>query len=89
MDHLILVPAYGRDYESAAQVRKDWEAGKDFKIANAVGKFGRWCGSYTSIRDFQRSEPVPEGSYIRYKKLTELTHIGIWEEAEPMEEADE
>ena len=30
-----LVPAYGRDYKSAKEVKADWDAGKDFQIANA------------------------------------------------------
>lgn len=39
----ILVPAYGRSYFSTADARKDWEAGKDFR----VGRNGPYC----SIRD--------------------------------------
>lgn len=30
--YLSAVPAYGRDYRSAKEVRADWEAGKDFRI---------------------------------------------------------
>ena len=29
---LTLVPAYGRDYKTAKEVKADWESGKDFKI---------------------------------------------------------
>jgi len=29
-----LVPAYGRDYKSAKAVKADWDAGKDFRIAD-------------------------------------------------------
>lgn len=31
--HLTLVPAYGRDYKSKAEVQRDLDAGKDFIIA--------------------------------------------------------
>lgn len=29
---LIMFPTYGRDYESAEEVRVDWLAGKDFRL---------------------------------------------------------
>ncbi len=32
---LTLIPAYGRDYKTKKEVLADWEAGKDFIIANA------------------------------------------------------
>jgi hypothetical protein len=31
---MTLIPAYGRDYTSAAQARADWDANKDFIIAD-------------------------------------------------------
>lgn len=31
---ITVVPAYGRDYKSAAKAKADWEAGKDFIIKN-------------------------------------------------------
>jgi hypothetical protein len=31
---LTLIPAYGRDYKSAAACLADWNAGKDFQIAS-------------------------------------------------------
>tara|TARA_R110000868_G_C10462181_1_gene727496 strand:+ start:319 stop:528 length:210 start_codon:yes stop_codon:yes gene_type:complete len=34
MNYLTLVPAYGRDYKTAAAVKADWQAGKDFIISN-------------------------------------------------------
>lgn len=40
-----LVPAYGRDYECAAQVKYDLERGVDFTSAN---------GQYCSIRDLRK-----------------------------------
>jgi hypothetical protein len=74
MDHLILIPAYCRDYKTADEVKADWEAGKDFIIMNVTS---RWCGKPCSIRDYK--DGVPEGSYIRYKNKTEITFIGKWD----------
>jgi hypothetical protein len=74
---LVIVPAYRRDYQTAAEVRKDWEAGKDFKIASV----GKDAGRFINNQDAE-AYGLEEGSYIRYKGLTELTHVGTWEEAE-------
>jgi hypothetical protein len=41
---LILVPAYGRKYDSVSTAKLDWLDGKDFRLAN---------GSYCSIRDIK------------------------------------
>ena len=38
----MLVPAYGRVYNSVEAMMADWNAGKDFRI---------WGGPYCSIRD--------------------------------------
>ena len=43
MFNLILMPAYGRRYETNEAALADWNAGKDFRV---VG-----CGPYTSKRD--------------------------------------
>lgn len=32
MKHLTLVPAYGRDYETAARAEGAWLAGKDWRV---------------------------------------------------------
>ena len=34
MNTITLIPAYGRDYHSRAKVLEDWEANKDFIIAD-------------------------------------------------------
>ena len=41
---MVLVPAYGREYETAEAMLADWEQGLDFRIKG---------GSYVSIRDIQ------------------------------------
>lgn len=73
---MILVPAYGRDYRTAAEVKKDWEDGKDFQIAT-IGH--PYYGKYCSISD---NGPDFVGGYIRYNRLTLLTFIGKWVESE-------
>ena len=42
-DTIVLMPAYGRVYDSEHKILKDWNAGKAFKILG---------GPYCSIRDF-------------------------------------
>lgn len=46
-----LVPAYGRDYKTEEEVKRDWESGKDFLIRD-IGQ-GIWDSKYTSIRDWK------------------------------------
>lgn len=43
MYHIIAVPAYGRQYSNAEEVKADWEAGKDFK--------SKTLGSYLNKQD--------------------------------------
>ena len=58
MDSVTVIPAYGRDYKSAAAALADWQAGKDFRIA--------LTGQYCSIRD-----SIP-GVWIRYARQTKI-----------------
>jgi hypothetical protein len=52
---LILVPAYGRTYASAAEMRAGWESGQDFKIK---------AGPYCSIRDLDKLQQASSSIYI-------------------------
>jgi hypothetical protein len=56
------LPAYGRDYKSAAAVKADWAAGKDFLCAIT--------GRYLSVRD-----NVPGEVWVRYARLTKLVRV--------------
>lgn len=47
LNPVLLIPAYGVKYESAEQMRADWEAGKDFR-------FWRGVPTYCSIRDLEK-----------------------------------
>ena len=62
-----LVPAYGRDYKSAKAVKADWDANKDFTIADISSPHD---GRYINKQD------APNGTYnIRYKQLTQVCVI--------------
>jgi hypothetical protein len=82
---MILIPAYGRDYKTAAQVKDHWEHNFDFKVSDI--SMGVDNGRYVNKQDFDKhAKPEQkEGSYIRYNKLTELTFIGKWEEPEELD----
>jgi len=45
---MTLTPAYGRDYKSKKAVLADWEAGKDFIIADIMSK---WDGKPANKSD--------------------------------------
>lgn len=68
-DSMTLTPAYGRDYKSAKEVKADWEANKDFTIADV---FGGQAGRMINKQD------APTGTYnIRYKKQTQVCVITV------------
>lgn len=56
------IPAYGRDYTSAAAALADWNAGKDFRDART--------GQYLSIRD-----NVPCEVWLRFNKLRDIVQV--------------
>lgn len=60
-----LTPSYGRDYKSAAAVKADFLAGKDFTLART--------GQQMSILDVDLSLTV----YLRYAKLTKVTPVTV------------
>jgi len=68
-DYLTLVPAYGRDYQSAKAVKADWYAGKDFQIAT----IGPDDGRYMNKQDARPGDVLN----IRYCRLTRILVIRI------------
>ena len=62
-----LVPAYGRDYTNPEAVKKDWDARKDFLIAD-IGN--EWNGKYTSKEDWGG-----QAVRIRFNKLADFVII--------------
>lgn len=67
---MTLVPAYGRDYKSKAEVEAAWKDGKDFRIASV----GPWMGAYVSKRELAGKEKEVT---IRYRKLAEVVVLPV------------
>ena len=71
---LEVVPAYGRDYKSQAEVKADWEANMDFKIvasytetlAPPMFEYGR----YINKQDADREPNL--NIIVRYAKLAKV-----------------
>ena len=64
MEDIEAVPAYGKDYKTAAEVRQAWNDGKDFRDAAS--------GRYLNKAD--AAKYLETGTYIRlrYAKLTKV-----------------
>jgi len=43
MPYLTVIPAYGRDYRSAAAVKADWADGKDFRVCDLSSRYDGSC----------------------------------------------
>jgi hypothetical protein len=63
-----ITPAYGRDYTSAKQAKRDWHDGKDFILRDITS---RWDGKPCSIRDFSYGANL----FIRYNNLQDLVAV--------------
>ena len=61
-NQLDILPAYGRDYKSIAEVKAAWESGKDFQIIPS--------GGYVGIRESNLllNDGITELN-VRYSKL--------------------
>jgi hypothetical protein len=68
---MTLVPAYGRDYRSAAQVREAFEGGKDFEIASIGPDMGRY------VNKPQLVEAKVGEVMIRYARLTKIVAVKV------------
>ena len=64
MNWQVAVPAYGRDYKTAKQVKEDWAAGKDFRCEPQ--------GCYINKQDADQAGITVE---LRYKQMRELVVI--------------
>ena len=67
-----LIPAYGRDYKSKAEVEKDFNDGKDFTIADVSSPYD---GKY--INKPQVIEAGVSIVTVRYGKLRKVTMIPV------------
>ena len=72
MKTLTLTPAYGRDYKSKKEVLADWNANKDFIIANIMNPYNdKLCNKSDAL--------ILEVTHIniRYKNLTQIAVIKL------------
>lgn len=73
MAHITVTPAYGRDYKSKKAAVEDFDADKDFIVADVTSK---WDGKLVN-----KSQLVEEKQYsevnIRYKKLTMVAVVKL------------
>ena len=67
-----LIPAYGRDYKSKAQILADLEAQKDFIIADISNP---WDGKPANKRDLLAFGVTT--IYVRYKRLANVAKIKL------------
>ena len=65
--YVTLTPAYGRDYKSAKSVKDDWNAGKDFIIADMSS---RWDSKPANKQDM-----AGQSVLLRYAKLAKLVVV--------------
>jgi hypothetical protein len=68
---MTLIPAYGRDYRTPPAVKADWEAGKDFVIAD-IGS--RETGRYINKADAEKYAPS-ETIWVRFNSLTDIIRV--------------
>ena len=61
-----VIPAYGRDYKSAKAAREDWNAGKDFIIADVLHPY---AGKPINIQDGAGV------THIRYSKMRKICTV--------------
>lgn len=64
---MTLTPAYGRDYKSKAEVQADWDADKDFIIADVHDRY--------SGKPVNKSQLAGRDVWIRYKQLRSIVQV--------------
>ena len=72
MKKMTLTPAYGRDYKSKAAVLADFDADKDFLVADFSSP---WDG-----KPVNKSQLVSEGftvANVRYARLTKVAVVNL------------
>ncbi len=67
-----LIPAYGRDYKSAKEVKADFEADKDFIISDMSS---RWDGKPINKSQLQQDSFGHGWAYVRFDRLRKVTAI--------------
>lgn len=69
---MTLTPAYGRDYTSGKAAKADWEAGKDFVVADMMDPY---CGKSINKEDAKKAGITSVN--IRYKRLTGIVVVKV------------
>lgn len=64
MTFIEVIPAYGRDYKTQAEVKADWKSGKDFQDP--------FSGSYLNKQD---AEQNGLSVIIRYAKMMKVVAV--------------
>lgn len=71
--HLIVVPAYGRDYQTEAEAISHWEQGLDFKISDVSS---RYDNCYVNVGDKQTILDCNYGGVkIRYNGKADFVFV--------------
>lgn len=70
MSHVVVSPAYGRDYKSGKDAKADWESGKDFVVQSMFGG-----GTYINKED-AKAQGVTSVQ-IRFKRMANLTVVKV------------
>ena len=65
---IIVSGAYGRDYTSLADAKKDWEANKDFRL------HGMHRGSYINKADYEKYGKG-EQVWVRFNQLADKERL--------------
>jgi hypothetical protein len=69
---MTLIPAYGRDYKSKKEVQADFDADKDFVVADMESPFD---GKKVNKSDLKRADV--ESVMIRYKGLRQVAVVKV------------
>lgn len=72
---MTLTPAYGRDYKSAKAVKADWEADKDFIIADFMDPYEGKPVNRQQLRENGTSPGTVVK--IRYGQLRKVTVLAV------------
>lgn len=70
-----LIPAYGRDYETPTEVRKDFEDNKDFIISDISDRFD---GKYVN----REQMAVGDAVFVRYGNLRKVLALIVLDEGQ-------
>jgi len=75
--YVTVVPAYGRDYKSKAEVMADWHGGKDFRLASPydVQEFGGMYVNQVDLAKWNSEHDVKVVLHIRYRRNERIMEV--------------